>query len=627
MAGAALVLLALYFFQSSTLAPNHTDEGLILQYIDAMAHGERPYRDFVDAYGILNWVFPVAFYRAFGDRVWGVRMWLVVLKVVTVVIAYLLVRNLATGPSTGEQAEGASGRGRFYAALAGLWTTVLIGAQWQSLQTPYAFLTVMPLTMGAWYFLLCTPLRKPQWNVYAAALLTAITIWTKLNTGMFLLAGGLFTYFFWIPAAATAPTAEPARPEPSPAARLWLRRARAVGAVAYGVIFCLFMRQHFNVWFFVYLLVPLVLGLGWTIRSTVHRAGGSQAATDLAFFRLYLAVSVALSFAVLVLYYGAEAPRYIRELSGILSSIRYTAPFPPLGEPGHYIGLNEYYWLELPWVLTAAFAVWVALAERFGPRAFGSEWPRRRAQVSALFVLITLHSFVMYARCDETHIYQMLVLVVPAVFIVLAQLDSFVGTSNPRGAWLRAGLAGFCVWFSSSLFVVPTASAFQIGPGDWHNPKLAHLHYRQKFSPYVQDASSELFDHDWDIAEDDAAEYVRRVSKPDEEMLLLTANRLVFLNSDTRPIGGRYHFFFYLASVGLLDRQGFDRLVPKEVLDDIMSRPPRVIVSSMGNCPLAEMFPEFAWLRDHWYEQTRHFRHIIVYELRVEGEPVGAPLR
>jgi len=50
---------ALYFFQSATLAPDHTDEGLTLQYIDAMTHGQRPYYDFVDAYGIVNWVMPV----------------------------------------------------------------------------------------------------------------------------------------------------------------------------------------------------------------------------------------------------------------------------------------------------------------------------------------------------------------------------------------------------------------------------------------------------------------------------------------------------------------------------------------------------------------------------------------
>ena len=72
--------------------------------------------------------------------------------------------------------------------------------------------------------------------------------------------------------------------------------------------------------------------------------------------------------------------------------------------------MNDFYWLELSWLLTFLFFVWVVLAEFCGPRAFGTAWPRRRAQVSSLFVLVTLHSFVMFARADETHIYQTFVL-------------------------------------------------------------------------------------------------------------------------------------------------------------------------------------------------------------------------
>src|SRR5262245_17225035 len=80
---AAARFAAFYFFQFSTLSPNHTDEGLILQYIDDIAHGEWPFYDFIDAYGLLNWIFPVAFYEAFGETVWGVRMWMIALKLIT----------------------------------------------------------------------------------------------------------------------------------------------------------------------------------------------------------------------------------------------------------------------------------------------------------------------------------------------------------------------------------------------------------------------------------------------------------------------------------------------------------------------------------------------------------------
>src|SRR5258708_38511899 len=97
---AAAVFAGLYFFQSSTVSPNQTDEGLILQCIEKMAHGKRPFFDFADAYGLLNWVFPVTFYKLFGYRVWGVRMWMVLLKLITVGVAYFLVRALTDEPGT-----------------------------------------------------------------------------------------------------------------------------------------------------------------------------------------------------------------------------------------------------------------------------------------------------------------------------------------------------------------------------------------------------------------------------------------------------------------------------------------------------------------------------------------------
>src|ERR1041385_6755498 len=158
---------AFYFFQFSTLSPNHTDEGLILQYIDDIAHGEWPFYDFIDAYGLLNWIFPVAFYEAFGETVWGVRMWMIVLKLVTLFSAYFLVRRLTpVRARRGANApEGTWVGGRFYAAWAARWFAVLLGFPWQSRKTAYAFNNVLPLVIGAWYFVLCKPAASPRKNV------------------------------------------------------------------------------------------------------------------------------------------------------------------------------------------------------------------------------------------------------------------------------------------------------------------------------------------------------------------------------------------------------------------------------------------------------------------------------
>lgn len=620
---------AFYFFQFSTLSPNHTDEGLILQYIDDIAHGEWPFYDFIDAYGLLNWIFPVAFYEAFGETVWGVRMWMIVLKLVTLFGAYFLVSRLTLVRSTTDGADSPAKwvGGRFYAALATLWVGILLGVPWQSLQTAYAFNNVLPLVIGAWFFVLCAPAANPKKNVYVAGVLTAAAIWTKLNTGIYLLAGGLFAYFFWVPVRFSE-----SGHEHSPKNWMLFRIARVGGALTYVALFTAALRAHLNVWFLAFLVVPLVLGVAFTLKTEfLHPAGSSSSVRSYVEpWAHYLATGGGLSLLILFGYYGKWTGRYAAELSGIFNDIDYTAPFPPLGLPGTYVGLNEFYWLELSWALSFLFVVWFVLAERFGPRAYGDTWPTRRAQVCSLFMFVTLHSFVIYARADETHIYQTLVPVVIVLFVVLSQLDAFlriVAKSPTIYRPYRVALAGFGALYASTIAIVPTFDCFDLSRSDWHDPKLVHLRYRDRHSHYTRDFSPSLSDHDWDRAEDEVDEYVKSISQPGEEVLLLTANRLFYFNSDTRPPGGRYHFYFYLVAVGLLDRAGFDALVPKEVVQDILLRPPRVIVAAYGHVPLAEQFPEFRQLLNDWYERTQTYRHIWVFELRMEGQPVGEPVR
>ena len=131
--------------------------------------------------------------------------------------------------------------------------------------------------------------------------------------------------------------------------------------------------------------------------------------------------------------------------------------------------------------------VWLVLAERFGPRAYGDTWPKRRAQVSSLFMFVTLHSFVIYARADETHIYQTLVPIVIALFVVLSQLEAFLRTfAKSPTAYLpfRAAVGGFGALYASTIAVVPTFDCFDLSRTDWHDPKLVHLRYRVAHQPH-----------------------------------------------------------------------------------------------------------------------------------------------
>lgn len=615
----AIAVLSAYFLQTATLAPNHTDEGIILEYIRDMASGKRPFFDFVDAYGILNWIFPTLSYEAAGERVWGIRIWMILLKIIAVLSTYVMVRALAASPQTdlqpNDQKSSPSG-GRFYAILACAGLTVLLGASWQSMQTPYAFLTVIPLVVGAWHFIVSPPLANPVANVIVAALLTAMAIWTKLNTGMYLFAGGLFVYFLWLPRSLGPWTSKATTAE-----RVWVPRAGIAAAVAFAILFTRHTKAHANGGFVLYLTLPLFTCLGlaanFASKDGARRERPREYTAPFAVF--FLAVTV-FSCIVLLGYYGRSAVAYIRELAQILSTIRYTAPFPKPGKPLIYAGLNEYFWLQIPLLTTVLFVVWALLGGKLGPRAFGEEWPMRRARISALFTLQTLHGYVIYARADETHLFQFLVLSLPVAVVIVAQLEAFLRVRSPARHSLRAqhvlrfSIAVLSPFYFRSLLVTPSRDTFDFRRSDWYSPKLEHLRYRRPHDPYLRNFSEEIPDHEWDIIEDEAGRYVKSITVPGEEVLLLTSNRLIYFDSETRPSEGRYHFIFYLACTGLLDRAGVERLVPKEVMSHILNSPPRVLVAGFDFVPLAEMFPELRRMRDTKYVHTRSWRHIWVYE-------------
>lgn len=606
------LFIAFYLAQYWWLAPNHTDDGLILTYIDDMAHGLAPHWDFIDAYGILNWVFPVLFYSAVGQKVWGIRLWLWIMKLGCVALTWAFVRRLTN---------------RLYAALAVVWFTVFIGQPWQSMQTAYAFVNVVPMVLGAWYFILLAPIRDYQKNVTLAALCTTAAIWTKLNTGLYLFAGGLFCYFYWL----EEPNASMASDGGGDAAASrkdanWFLGARLLGLVAYAYFFSAFTRKHFNVWFLVYLIVPLVLVLAYTGRHCVRDRRPPQ--VYLRSFSRYLATTTLLSLGIWFGYYRHEAFTYARELAGILHAIDYTAIFPSLGEPGMYVGLNEYYWLQLPWLLSIAYGGWIALG-KYGEPAFGAEWRRERAVATSLFVLTVLHSWVMYARADETHIFQILMVIAPPLFVIFYQVERLLRARRPQfGRGFRVVVTAAAIVYPLTIAIKPTFDVFNLHAGEWWNPKFAYLRYRPDPNPYVKNFDPGVTDHEWDRAEDMTARYVDDVTDDNEEILALTASRLIHINSHTVPIGGRYHFLFYLVSVGLIDRAGFDALAPPGLLSDVLTHPPRVMIGCTGRIPpLILAFPEFRWLRDRWYVVTQKYRHILVYELRINGLPRSKPWR
>ncbi len=596
--GAALVL-TFYFAQHATLAPNQSDGSLLMTYIEDFAGGKVPFRDVFDAYGLLNWPVPIVFYQLAGGAEWGIRVWMIVLKLGMVWLAFLVARRFG---------------GVFYGALAAALLSVLVGQAWQSLQTPYAFLQVVPWVFGAWYLLLFRPLRSLEATLFVAGALTTGAIWTKLNAGLFLFAGGLFHCLYWLPASTAV------APRPVSAKRLAaFRIARVAGVVVFALVFYGFVRRYFNEWYFAYLGVPMLLGLGYTVHALVtERLEATPAAHHVRATLLYASAVLVLSAALLVAWCGWPGVLvYLGELRGLLSSIDYAQPFDRFGEPGLYRGLNERYWLQLPWLPTLAFGAWLWLARAGrGAAALGEAWAEGRSRTLGLFLFGTLACFTIYSRADETHVFQAMILVVPVLFAMLAQVEALAWGASRRRNAVRAGLVvAFAAW-ASSLVVRPSLAALRIDAGDWTSPKLKHLKFRPLDNPYVRNFSPDITDNEWDAVTDEAARYIDSITPDGAEVLILDPNRLLTFASNTAPYGGRYHYYFYLVSVGILDRKGFDANVPRHVVRHLFVDPPQVLISSLGRVAMLEEFPEFANLRDFAYVRTRNFRHILVYERR-----------
>ena len=593
-----IALLVVYLGQHWRHRPTDTDDGLLLEYIHQMSRGALPFWDVVDLYGPFNWVFPVPIYVLSGEKVWAIHAWVLVLKLLSVLACYWTVSALAS---------------RFYGVLAGLWLTVLLGQGWGPLQTPYASFTSLPLALGTWHLLLTQPCRRPWLNPVLAGLLTTLVLWSKLNTGIYLFAGGLFVLFYFNPRApAVGPSAAPAL------LGTWFRRLRIAGVLVYGAFFTNYVREFFGVLYFVYLLVPLYLVLGYTFwASWKGRLDDTSARWQLQAFGLYFATTLGLSLVILLGYYRQGALLYIREMAAIVATMKYHYPFPPVGKLWFYVGYNENYWPQLPWLLTALFVVWLVLQRRLGQRSFGADWPRRRAQMPALLALGTLSTYVLYPRGDDIHIFQALLLVVPALFIAVYPLEVFVRHARPRiGTYFRPVLGAAAALYAATLFDMPTRDELSFAPGDYANPRLEYLDYRPPTNPKIRSFAPQVKDDEWDRTVDHAARYIDSITEENEPVFVFCDIRLLNFASRTAAVGGRYVYYIYLVSVSLVDRAGFDKLAPPSVVEDIMQNPPRVMVTRGDQEAFVPQFPDLRAFRDRYYDATKKFGYIQIYELK-----------
>jgi hypothetical protein len=619
----ALLLALFYLGQQLTLSPGQIDEGLTLNFVRQVAEGKRVFWDFIDVYGPIHYWPPAFFYLAFGKQVLGVRIWILLVKLASVVAVFRLVSECAE---------------RFDAWLAALWTTVLLGLPWQALQNAYAFLHCVPFLVVVQYLLLCEPLATRRANAVLAGVLTAITLFIKVSTGAFLLAGGLIYSFCWSTrdtrVNAPASTTESGTPG-------WFRWASAGLAVVCGAVFLLFVRKKIDPLFYLYFDVPLVLVLGMTLAHL--RAEARRGSPSRHRMRLGLEYGGACAIAALTFflaYFGiAGGMRHVREQSILLSELKYEHALLPLGKPGLYRGFTEYYWMQYPWLLTAAGALWAAVVRKGrGLSTYGAAWPVLRARAAGLWVFATLGIFAAYAHGLEVHILSAFLATAPPFFVFLSEIREVAASTlvaKGRARWVRwskpvAALAA-AAWLST-LAYLPRFDPFEPRAGRWtvsahggHSPgqnRLEHLTFLETNRVGMRDLSSQATDTEIDQAANDAAMFLDEITADGEDVFMISKNEIVTFHSFTMTPWERYRALFCYVRSGLIDRRTFDRLVPKEFIADLLRNPPRIAVVDLGDRAwLLDAFPEIA-ASGRMYRALRAFPTLLVMARMDRAYPV-----
>lgn len=570
---AAAALLCIYFGQYVLTPPNASEGAVMMDYVQRVASGQRLYFDFFDYYGPVTWLPYGIAYVLGGQTVVSVRLLLVLLKILSVLLAYRLILRVG---------------GPFYALLGALVTAVLLGQPWPFFQIPYAPHIAFPLELGLWLSVLPYGLERSGRRIGVAALLTALLLWTKVNTGAFALLGVAFYLFYWVPSARAGHAPELRLPVARP-----LRVLQVAGLALIGSALLGFMARHLISLYFVYLALPLLLLLGWTFRHVrgEWRIGGAAPARLRAALS-YVGATLALWLLVLFAYFGFRGSAgYLAEQWAVLSRLHVESPLLAPGAKGQYHAFNVYCWPQLPWLLMGMVVDWL-----FTVRSARAEDRASlgvvNARVAGLFGVSTFHGFVMYARGDESHLIQIVLPAAVVLFAMLGAAESVELRAPATRRKMRLATAVITVLAAGTLFSPPVRADFAWRRGDWKSQHLAHLRQHTGRDMRAAELPVSWSYREWDEFIDRIAQKLDDLTAPGEEVLVLGGTQLLNYASGTAPAGGKYSHLFYLLRCGLLNRQTFLELMPEAVLDRLLRDPPRIVVTEDGDDAVLDALPE-----------------------------------
>lgn len=592
----AFLAAAAYLVPGLWMPPGYVDGGLLFGYIRRIAEGGGPpHVGFIDIYGVLNWPAYSLGYWISGEQMWGARLSLLAMKLVSVALGAAIIRRFAR-PA--------------YAVMGSIVLVLFLGMRWPILATPYSFLPVLVLELAAWRWLL--PSRgRIDTGLALAAVAVGCAIAVKVSTGVYLLAGGLC----WLMYVRPAP--RPSTNDPFPA---WVGHSiLGAGLAAYLAVWIAVVGARWSEGMVcAYLGAPLLLlalaiGLVWPRPSEL----GERIVASLGF----VGMSIAALLVGVALVIGPEnLVDYFRVSYGITSTLEYEGTLPPLGGESFRIGFNENYWTQLPWVGSFLFALWLLVG---GRQARESE---RGRELIGLWILHTAHAFVMFPRLDVAHVFQSMLATIPVVFALLGSVDRATRERLPgigpavvgaTGALTLAAILTLGTW--------PRAADLRPPAESWANDHMRHVRLREADSPHLRQVGP-ISGRARDQGLNELAQYVDSITEDGTEILVMNPFDILYFASNTEPVGGRYHYYYFLVINRFFTREDFDAQVPPEELQRLLDDPPPVIVGNPFQTTFQTQFPEIDEMLRRDYRRTRSFQDMRVFERVTRGSraPGGA---
>ena len=586
------------------------DEAQQADYVNRVAQGIFPYRDFLDIYGPLNWFPPAFFYQMFGQQWFGVRVYMLLLHLVILILVFRIVRRIGD---------------TFWAVTAYLTCLAFLAAPLDKSFTPYAFMQIYPLCLGMIWYLAVVRRRLRHRYAFIAGTLSGIALFFKISSGLFLWLGGLMICFYHqgdLPAGASG--RKPGEKIP-PFAR-GVFAVKWMGILVYLAVFTAYLLPHYEKPYFFHLTLPTLAALGVVIYGEYRRfqllSPGDYIRMEryrLAAWGMFFLGSISAAAGIFLLFMpSGMSLAMVRILPDILKESAYFMPFPPLfvvPDAPILAALTRGGWFVLAWIVTGLCGM-IIVARYVTVNGIGGQSQSHDAVCGVrletwghMFLVGALTHYVIYPTPDTGHLIQSLViwlfLLVTGVFF----LEHFLGMSCRGKVRFRWCVAMILLVWCLPLIRMTLPRIVQGAAGMNGVPCLSCGDYLSAHGRMIDDG--EYYLHLIDVAD-----FIKDRLKPGDHVLTLSRDKQVNLYAGQPLYGGRDSFLFYLVPHERISRESYERLADPRTLKTLLVDPPRYIVNHdyNGGNVFRDTFPEIDTVLKTRYAKVFHREQIWIYE-------------